>query len=277
MVYVRRFTSFRRGSSRFGSFRRGGTGYRSGTRFVARRYNRPTNGREVPYYLGRGIEAHVFDCAIAHSATGTNGNSVISSYASTLLNPITRGTGIFDRESQRASMKYVLLRLRYQLQQTSVSSVGSPYSLSPITVRILLVYATRPIADLTVSDFIITPNSTNTDVATAGVQRIDSRENFQILYDNKFVLRNTNTTVSTAGQPVIFPQGDFTFRDVDLRLPIRRPVSFTASSTSPISVSDITSGALYLLSIFDGATGATVTNTGAHTTGVGSCRLVFAP
>jgi len=247
-----------------------------GTRFQGRRFTSRVNGREVPYYLGRGIEAHVFDSPITHASVGAN-TAAASSVSSTLLNPLNRGTGIFDRESQRASMKYLLLRLRYQINQTTISPAGGGLSTGPVTVRCILVYSTRPLAALNVADFLTTPSNATTDFATAGVQRIDSRENFQILYDNKFVIRNTNTQLVTSPPQPIAPTGDFTFRDLDLRIPIRRPVSFTASSVSNITLSDITSGALFLVTIFDNATSPTATAAGAYTTGEGSARLVFAP
>jgi len=281
MAYSR-FTPRRRMPTRRGfrrTFRYSSASRGTGTRFVATRYSRRVPGREVPYYLGPGTEAHVFDVAIAHSATGTSSGDTSSS-PRTLLNPIPRGTGIFDRESQRASMKYVLLRLRAQLNSTLFAATGNNLSTIPVTIRVMLIYATSQIAVVDPSDFIVTPNSSTTTLATAGVQRIDSRENFQILYDNKFVLRNTNTERTTAINTYLHPQGDYTFKDLDLRIPIRRPVTFTASSVSPISLSDITSGSLFLFTIMDNASGTTISsspNSGIAASVTGSARLVFAP
>lgn len=241
----------------------------TGTRFVARRFTGKVNGREVPYYLGRGIEAHVLDTLIDHQPA-PNVNSVDKG---TLLNPINRGTGITDRESQRASMKYILLRLRVQLIETAPGT-GMSLVLAPVTCRVILIYSTAPRAALLVGDFLTTPLGGIGDIATAGSQRIDSRESLQILYDNKFVLRNQNTARSADPTSKIPPLGDFTFRDLDLKLPIRRPVSFTAQSTAPITESDITSGALFLFTIFDNTAD---TNSVIMCTATGSCRLVFSP
>lgn len=87
MAYFRRRAAYsRRRYTRRSTFR--GTG----TRFVATKYSRAIPGREVPYYLAPGVEAHVFDTAINHLSTGSTPNTSTSD--STLLNPITRGTGL---------------------------------------------------------------------------------------------------------------------------------------------------------------------------------------
>ena len=191
-------------ASRSRYYRRG-----TGTRFVGKRYSNRVNGREVPYYLGPGMEAHVSDVPLLVSVTPITTATTVDS---TPLNLISRGTGIFERESQRASMKYLLLRARTALQ--GIAFPGGNYALrtQPITIRFLLVYAVRQIAAApSVFDFLASPGGPDL-VATTGVQRIDSRENYQILYDNKFVLRNTNGSLTTAGDLSRTPEGDFTYR-----------------------------------------------------------------
>lgn len=247
----------------------------AGTRFVARKYSRAVPGREVPYYLGPGTEAHVIDNVISHPyliPSTVDTPSTVSQF--TILNLIDRGTGIFQRESQRASMKYLLVRLRAALRTPTGGPPLTALVTAPITVRVMLVYATHAISTSTIGDFLSVPDpSIGYLTATMGVQRIDSRENFQILYDNKFVLRNTSANPGPGN--LFHVEGDYTFKDLDLRVPIRRPVSFTAGSTSNITLSDITSGSLFLWTIVDGlfVTQEVCINLAVE----GSARLVFAP
>lgn len=241
-----------------------------GTRFQGRKFSRAVTGREVPYYLGPGTEAHVFDSNI-YTLPAYMANSASSVAGTYLLNPIERGTGIFQRESQRASMKYVMVRLRTVLQPYNYGAGTGALSTYPVTIRVLLVYTSSQIATINISDFLSNPATGDETFAASGVQRIDSRENHQILYDNKFVLRQTNAT--TAATPQV--EGDFTFKDLDLRIPVRRPVSFTATSTTPIALSDITAGALHLCIVADNLY---FTPTSRLILGVqGSARLVFSP
>lgn len=266
MAYRQSYTRGRF-SSRSRYYRRG-----TGTRFVAKRYSNRVNGREVPYYLPGGSEAHVSDLVINH------GNAVpVSSDTSahfTLLNAIDRGTGIFDRESQRASMRFLLLRLRYALNSITFTAAASRLASGPITVRVMLVYATRQLATISVSDFLTSPGG-STLFATSGVQRIDSRENLQILYDNKFVMRNQHTGPTASAGETLVPTGDFTYRDLDIRIPINRPVSYTSSSISNVTLADITSGSLHLVTLYDNIYNAP--NNLIGTSGFGSSRLVFSP
>lgn len=265
----------------------------TGTRFQARKFTNRVTGREVPYYLGPGREAHVFDSPIHYSFTtatsGGNSHSTTSAALHSLLNPITRGTGIFDRESQRASMKYVLFRLRCSLNapdNTVDPGVFDPafqLQTTPVTIRIMLLYSSTTIASIAPADFLVTPGATmfNDHWASSAVQRIDSREQHQILYDNKFVLRNTNANYPSSPPPSSYGStpssvsGDFTFKDLDIRIPISRPVAFTASSTSPITLSDITSGALHLMVLVDGLYSGPLQR--VDCTVLGSSRLVFSP
>lgn len=265
MAYRSRFSA-RRFGSRYGR--------RVGTRFVGKRYsNRSVPGREVPYYLPGGSEAHVMDVALPGFPTPTSADTNV---ASVNLNLITRGNGIFDRESIRASMKYILMRFRIALVGTVFPNTSSNLPVEPVTVRLILVYTTRPVASQPpVSDFLTVPGGSTALFATSGVQRIDSRESYQILYDNKFVIRNTNGATTTGAGQILRPEGDFTFRDVDVRLPVNRSVSFTSSSTTPITPSDVTSGLLTMYTLVDN-----VYYNANQFHGVaqgGSCRLVFSP
>lgn len=255
-----------------------------GTRFQARKFTGRVSGREVPYYVGPGREAHVFDSPVRMNFTTSaagNSKSQTSADLSVLLNAIHRGTGIYDRESQRASMKYVLFRLRCALTMPEDTGTHDPsFSLqtSPVTLRVILVYSTNWISQINPADFLSTPGDPGLFGpywATSAVQRIDSREQHQILYDNKFVVRNTDG--STPQPPVTTPsvKGDFTFRDLDLKIPVLRPVSYTATSVSPITLSDITSGALHLMVIADQL--FTDSNHRIDCQVVGSARLIFAP
>lgn len=271
MAYYRQSVKRGRFSSRSRYVRRG-----TGTRFVGTRYSGRVNGREVPYYLGTS-EAHVIDTGInfvydTAGSAGTTNTSVFSS----LLNAIPRGTGIFERDSQRASMRYLILRMRASLEPALLGASGGFLMPRPVTVRFMLVYSTRQLASISASDFLSVPAGAGgtASYATAAVQRIDSRENYQILYDNKFVLRNTNTAqLASAGE--LRPQGDFTFRDIDVRIPISRPVSFTSTSVSPIALPDITSGSLHFFCLVDSLYGAPTFLINASV--VGSVRLVFSP
>lgn len=269
MAYTR-FSARR--SSRFSS--RGRYGRRVGTRFVGRRYSNRVPGREVPYYLSSGVEAHVLDNSITATITGQAGPETIADTYP--LNLITRGTGIYDRESIRADMKYVLLRLRLALWGITFPNVGSWLITQPVTMRVMLVYTTRAVATAPgVLDFLTSPGNNNALIATAGVQRIDSRENYQILYDNKMVVRNTNGSFTSQANQPLYPEGDFTFKDLDLRIPINRSVSFTANSTTPVTLSDLTSGALFLYFLYDGSWNAANNRIGMQV--AGSSRLIFAP
>lgn len=283
MSYTSRFPSSSSFSRRYSSRR-----YRAtGTRFQARKFSSRVTGREVPYYLGPGREAHVLDSSVLMNfTTSIDGNSASATSASlnTFLNPITRGTGIFDRESQRASMKYVLLRLRFSLLSPNDAGVISPgfvLATYPVTVRVILVYSTNAIASITPANLLDVPGDTsifNGHWAASAVQRIDTREQHQILYDNKFVLRNTDGTPATtdmAHPRIPAVTGDFTFKDLDLRLPVNRPVTFTSTSVSPISLSDITSGALHLMVIADSLYHESANRIDFQV--LGSARLVFAP
>lgn len=257
-------------SSRSRYFRRG-----TGTRFVGKRYSNRANGREVPYYLGSGVEAHVNDVVLNYPLPPQPTTTTI--VQAEPLNLIPRGTGIYDRESQRASMKYLLLRLRLSLESWVFNAANCFLSNNPVTMRVMLVYATRQLAATpSVNDFLVSPGGASL-IATTGVQRIDSRENYQILYDHKMVLRNTNSTMTTAGTAAVpvMPGGDFTFKDLDVRIPINRPVSYTASSIGNINVSDVTSGGLFFYTLIDGmwfsAQNAIATSI------TGSSRLIFSP
>lgn len=264
MAYRSRFSA-RRFGSRYGR--------RVGTRFVGKRYSNRVPGREVPYYLPGGSEAHVMDVSLPGFPTPT---STDTNVVSTNLNLITRGNGIFDRESIRASMKYMLMRFRIALVGTVFPNTNSNLPVEPVTVRLILLYTSRPVAVTPpVSDFLTVPSGSTALFATSGVQRIDSRESFQILYDNKFVIRNTNGSTTTGAGQVLRPEGDFTFRDVDVRLPVNRAVSFTASSTTPITPSDITSGLLTMYTLVDNV--YYNANQFHQIAQGGSCRLVFSP
>lgn len=244
----------------------------TGTRFVAKRYTNRVNGREVPYYVGAGVEAHVADTPLLIQVGGAGTQTIVDV---TSLNLIPRGTGIFERESQRASMKYLLLRARSSLEGVTFATAGSWLKTQPMTVRFILLYSVRAVAAAPpVSDFLTSPGG-NDLYATTGVQRIDSRENYQILYDNKFVLRNTNGSFTNQINQPLYPEGDFTFKDLDVRIPLNRPVSFTSTSISPITVSDITSGHLALYVLYDGLWSGVTNQIRAAT--IGSVRLVFSP
>lgn len=217
---------------------------------------RATAGGLVPYgptryYAPRPIGARGVSKGLDTDVSKINISTNMSTNGEVLpLNLIQAGTGSWNRVGRIVTMKSIRLRLNMSLvfsaDQDSLSK----------TVRYLIVYDKQPNGTLPVkSDIIQYKEQSGTEAGSwNGFLAYDNMERFTILKDQTVVLKVPPRTFKSDGVPV----GDQEYNRFDecyLRL---NHITNYKSESTPMTIADISTGALYLIYLVEPEGGGTV-------------------
>lgn len=160
----------------------------------------------------------------------------------TLLNSVLTGSGFWNRVGSKIEMKSVRIRLRLKNDSTSTQDAA----------RVLLVYDRQANATaLTISDLLQSRASDGTTVATNQHVDInlDNRDRFTIIRDQTLYLPSVTNTAGVMTNA--FPTtGNDTPFIIDWYVKLKGLVTHYKASAGGIT--DITTGALYLVQISGG-------------------------
>lgn len=155
-----------------------------------------------------------------------------------LLNGLTQGTGNTNRIGRQVMMKSIHIKFEV---------AGSPFSATPVspmsTVRAMIVYDCQPNgATPAVSDIL--------ETATIGFQTVSGTalrysQRFKVLYDKRWKLNNQLTATSTT-----------TYSEIYDEKYIKINLGTTYADTSTGTITDIDTGALFLLLTSDAGVAA---------------------
>jgi len=163
-----------------------------------------------------------------------NGSNLISTPQFFLLNATRQGTGTFERIGTKATMKSIQFRFNCE-------PIGATTQHFASVVRILLVYDKSPnkviltFADLIRNQF----GDGTTSSPWDGMKNIDNSDRFKILVDTEMYLPPFTSNLINSGP------GDTNLLWTHYQK-LNLPVQYTGSS-SPPTISEITTGALYLI------------------------------
>lgn len=239
-----------------------------------RRLTRSATVMPLRTYAGRELrcldQERAFVLGIVPSPDGT-----LFHHDAYLVNKIPQGTGVHQREGSSAFMRYLMVRGFMSLVPTAQTNLTT----FPTTVRVLVIYANIPLSgDPTPASVLSIPGSSGNYVRS--FQRPDTRTSYSILVDRYFNLCSDPVTTASGGAGF---GGSRMFANLSMSVPVRRSVTFHDGTVVPTAVSEISQGALYVMTILGdnnnsfNFTGPSVDYSGFNLVVHASFRLTFDP
>ena len=193
---------------------------------------RPIGARGV----SKGVDTDISEASVA--TTMSNNQDV------KVLNLIQAGTGSWNRVGRIVTMKSIRLRMQIQLSLSATDT-----NTRARLFRYLIVYDRQPNGTIPVkSDIIQFKDQSGTETGTwNGFMSYDNMERFTILKDQTIELNVPPRTFDSAGVPKNIVDVE-KYEECYLRL---NHITNYKSESTPMTIADISTGALYLVYLAD--------------------------
>lgn len=165
-----------------------------------------------------------------------------------LMNGIQQGTGAFNRIGRKVAWENMYLSGVLQTISQGVSSVQS-------LARSLVIYDRQPTGTLPVAADIfqdIDQAGTAVNTATCGLN-LNNKERFVILHSKRFLLPPTSSGIAPANSVYsVDPFGTDVDSHIEKMINLSGLTTEYKSSSNPMTISDIATGAIYLVAFANG-------------------------
>lgn len=178
----------------------------------------------------KGMDTDLSDTNIVATTT-TNDDMIV-------VNLIEPGNGSYNRVGRKIRMKSLFLKGQLNMQ---VANTTVPGSTSSATFRMIVVYDAQPSGVLPIFSTIFGTTVQNGGEGSQVLDslRFDNTDRFRVLRDKRFSLNPGASATSTEG--VLYK------RNFEMYIPLKGIETLYSGQSSPCTIADISSGALYVI------------------------------
>lgn len=215
---------------------------------------RATAGGLVPYgptryYAPRPVGARGVTKGLDTDISALNISTNMSNSTNVIpLNLVQAGTGSWNRVGRILTMKSIRVRMNVQMYYTNNELISNTKHL-----RYIIIYDKQPNGTLPIKSEIIQykDQSGNEQGTWNGYLAYDNMERFTILKDQTVTIKPEMRTFDSSGNPTLFQTFEV-FEECYLKL---NHVTNYKSESTPMTIADISTGALYIVYLTDDQSG----------------------